>query len=784
MLEIPPHEVGPVTKAILERSSGDERASATIEDSFRQFEVCREFDRKYPDVLKYTTHLEGLSRTLGIHAAGVVTSPVPLEETIPLETRLHNGERVVVTAMDHWEIQGFGLLKFDVLGLKTMTQLRIARELVRDRHGVDHDYEQMPLDDAETLDGFTRHDYGAVFQYDTPAMDKVSGGVKFEAFEDVVALNALNRPGTSRSGLAAQYVDRKKNPEKVKETSMHPRVSEITADSLGIIVYQEHVIKIFVEVAGFHPGNADRLRKDIGKSLGDEKLGREREKFVRGAVKNTAGMDEKTAHRIMDAITFFGSYGFNKSHATEYGMIGYWCMYMKQHYPLEFFAAALRCEQDTTRIQKIVKDVKAHEIEVRPPDVNTSGAEFSIDGDTIRGSLVDIKGVGTKAAASIMEHQPYRSFTDFIARVDRRAVHKGVVQALVLAGALDSHVPNPKWFVENIEAIWKLLGRKDSTADVLRLLKLSAKVPGWSDEDRILEAAKVSPLAFGRHPIDAYSDFIEANTTVPIIEMADEEFFKRNDAAKVGGIYVVGIVTEIKLNQIGDFHTGKEPDDETKRRMGWGKRYANVNIEDATGYNVRVKFDWDIFDDYWTALESGRGNPIIVHVSVNAQYENMRAHFAVDLAKMKRKLEEGESLSYWEHVIRGDHPALLYEWESPKRAKLARKDIRLQVYDAKRASKNGARVTFRLIGVVSHVRAKPDKNGNLMGFFGLLGAEGYVDVLAFSSTWTRDVRRAVKPGHLIEIELGYNRGSAIYTGGTLRWFKDSQPTLAKASKTK
>jgi len=438
VLNIPKGEIMPVTKALLERSSGDERASATIEDSFKEFKVCRDFNAKYPEVLKYAKELEGLSKTLGIHAAGVVASPYALEKVLPLETRDYEGVRIPVTAVDFWGAEGFGLLKLDVLGLRTMTVLRYAREETLRRHGVDVDYEMLGLDDVATLKGFTDHEYTGIFQYDSPGADKVCSGVEFTHFEDIAAMTALNRPGTARSGLAGQYVARKKDPRLLAKAAFHPAVSAITSDTLGIIVYQEHVIKIFVQIAGFEPGTADSLRKKIAKKAGDETLGKEREKFIAGAMKRT-GMTEAQASKIMDAITFFGSYGFNKSHATAYGMIAYWCMYMKMHYPLEFYRALLYCEPRHERIQAIAKDAKAHDIPILPPDVSVSQRGFTIDDKlkAIRGSLVDIKGVGAKAAESIMKNQPYTSVWDFIERVERRHVHKGVVHSLALSGALD-----------------------------------------------------------------------------------------------------------------------------------------------------------------------------------------------------------------------------------------------------------------------------------------------------------------------------------------------------------
>jgi DNA polymerase-3 subunit alpha len=423
---------------------------------------------------------------------------------------------------------------------------------------VDINYETLELDGAETLQGFTDHDYVGVFQYDSPGADKICSGVEFTHFEDVAAMTALNRPGTARSGLAGQYVARKKDPKLVAKASYHPAVSRITSDTLGIIVYQEHVIKIFTEIAGFEPGTADSLRKKIAKKMGDETLGKEREKFIEGAMKRT-GMSKKAAGQIMDAITFFGSYGFNKSHATAYGMIAYWCMYMKIHYPLEFFKSLLYCEPKTERIQSVAKDAKAHNIEILPPDVSVSGEGFRIDDarGAIRGSLSDIKGVGKAAASSIMEHQPFTSFWDFMERVERRKVNKRVVYALALAGALDELLPNTRWFVENMDTIWEMKDKKTKLEPLKALIERSARAPDYDPEERGLVASRVSPLAFGKHPVDAYGEFIERSVKVPLEPMGAEDFWDTHDSSVISGFWICGIIIEVRINQVGDFHSGE-----------------------------------------------------------------------------------------------------------------------------------------------------------------------------------------------------------------------------------
>ena len=739
VLEVPYVAVNEITNSIIERSSGDERASQTIEDSFKDFKVCREFNEKYPDVLMHAKRLEGLAKNLGIHAAGVVVAPEPLVEYVPLEIRKHDGKDLVVTALDMHGVSAMGLVKLDVLGLRTLTVIRNCLDAVEERHRVTIDPEaDIPLDDKDVLQKFTDHDYSGIFQYDTPSADKVCAGVNFDSFEDVVAMTALNRPGTARSGLATQYVARKKNPKLVEKVAMHPKVSEITADTLGIIVYQEHVIKIFTEIAGFAPGTADSLRKSIAKKYGDETIGKERDNFINGALKKTPGMTREQASKIIDAITFFGSYGFNKSHATAYSMIAYWGQWLKCYYPIEFYWALLKNEPQRLRVQQIAKAAKNHDIELLPPNVSVSRKEFVIDPkrQAIRGSLADIKGVGPAAAQTIMENQPYSSFVDFLGRVDRRKCHKGVVLALAKAGALDDLLPNVKWFVETIEDFWKALNKLGvGHTEIDVLLADSVHMPDYADEERVLVASAVSPLAFGRHPIDAYQDFIAKNVAVSITSMGDEDFFKDNNNKAV---YVAGVIVEVKYNQIGDFHTGELPSEEDRARQYWGARYANVNVEDASGVQNRIKFDIDVFDEMRPIIDAGIGTPVVVHAIVNSKFENMKANFAIDLEVYRKRLVADESLDIWERLVAGRHPAVIRKW---KKTRLRERYIANAEF--KKSTRGGV-----FCGLVTRVRTKYDKNGNEMAFIGMLGAEDYIEVICFGSYWG-EAKKIFKPKRLL-----------------------------------
>lgn len=1075
VLEIPLNEVNQVTKSIVERSSGDERASQTIEDSFKEFDVCREFDKKYPDVLKHARVLEGMAKNLGVHAAGVVASPVTLTDVIPLEIRKQAGKPdLVVSAFDMYGVAAAGLVKMDVLGLRTLTVIKEALEQVEIRHGKHIDMERVSLNDPKVLAAFTAHDYGGVFQYDTPSADKVCTGVDFSSFEDVAAMTALNRPGTSRSGLATKYVERKKNPKLVEKIDFHPAVSAITKDTLGIIVYQEHVLRIFTDIAGFAPATADKLRKTIAKKIGDETLGRERETFVKGAMEKTPGMTEAVANKIMDAITFFGcldgdeliagpqgskrisdikagdkilsykngrlvknrvkaagpsgwkrlvrirvggtrsvlasrdhwwlmndglyrktralrlgdriaisatecsptlkfirdeeelqerlrtqgvvegallsvlpegiqegedsrgeagrlraqqaagapsgevlegrigqdgfcrcrssagrigpgeqelegrlhsrllgsgevsafgseevralreeagsdtsgaehedasrpphesgqerqpqgehrddlpevplqgassgegirwlevtgleldgvaetfdlecegepanyvlanglishnSYGFNKSHATAYGMIAYWCMWIKVYYPVEFFWSLMKNEPERIDVQKIAKDAKKHGIELMPPHASTSKAQFTIDGDKrIRGSLVDINGVGEKAAEAVMAAQPFKDMVDFVARVDRRRCNRGAVVALAKAGALDGLLPNIKWFIENADAAWDALTskRKRDTPEKLReMLAASAEMEDYNEEDKLLVGSKVSPLAFGRHPIDAYESFINGKVKATITEMGDEDYWKNFDGK---GHFIAGVIVEVKYNQIGDFHTGPMPSDQERREQFWGARYANVNIEERSGKQNRVKFDHDVFDANRHIIDKGLGTAVLAHVTASEFTQTLRAQFAIDIEDCRTRYRADAVRTQWEMIVMGTHPAKVYPWKDDTLRKARITNDRFW------KSQNGG----VFVGVVTNVRLKYDKKGGLMAYFGLIGGDlRFTEVTCFASMWLQ-IRAAIQPGKLIKIELARQpdtwrrKGlSTMFNGGQVKVLNRS-PTFSAA----
>lgn len=797
VLKVPLAAVKDVSDAVMERSSGDERADMCVADSFAEFTVCKKFNKQYPEVLEYSSHLEGLAKSLGTHAAGVICSPSPLIDQCPMETRKdsHGDGRITVTGLSMLGAASLGLLKMDVLGLRTMTILRIAVEEIARRHKRVIDLETITLDDFETLKGFTDHDFIGVFQYDSASADRICRGIIFDRFDDVIAMTALNRPGTSRSGLADQYIKRKKNPELVKKIDMHKSVSKLTADTLGIIVYQEHVIEIFTKIAGFDAGRADKLRSKIGKRVGVEALRKDASDFVEGAMKTT-GMKQAAAEKIMSAIERFAEYSFNKSHATCYAMIGFWCMYLKKHYPIEFFVGNLQRQSDHSSLQRLIKCARAHDVKILPPHVSYSGVEFQIDdgANAIRGSLVDIKGVGNKAASSIMTNAPYKDLWDFLARVDRRTVNKGVCRSLAFAGAFGKMIHNLKFLIERYDVIWdeiKKAGKVDKDTGAWKwneerrlkldtILRRSKAHEDYGPEERTLYASKVNPLAFGKHPISVYGKFLGEHVKHPITSMGSDKFFKNADASKTGGVFIAGMITAIKLAQVGDWHTGPPPSDEEKRRMQWGKQFAQINIEDESGTDVRCKLEWDLLEEYQSVLDAGVGTPVVAQVVCNARYESTKIHFMIDLEVYRKQVAGSETLTIWEKIMAGKHPALTRPWRNERLKALAFKDIE-QTKTKLAKAPNGA--AMRVVGIVTNSRQKPDKNGKLMGFFGIAGVRGFVDCLCFASNWL-EIRKAIKIGNLVSIELQLDDRTAIYNGGHVRLIETSGGQNRKIVKSK
>ena len=408
-----------------------------------------EADGQVARLFETARKLEGLTRHASKHAAGVVIGTEPLIRSVPLYRDPRTGD--VMTQYDMRCVEKIGLIKFDFLGLKTLTVIADAERLIRKKEP-DFSIEQVPLDDAATYDLLCRGDTEGVFQVESSGMTDLVVKLRPRTFKELIPLVALYRPGPLNSGMVDDYVNRKHGITKVEY--LLPELEEITAETLGVIVYQDQVLQIANKLAGYSLGEADLLRRAMGKKKPEE-MAKQRERFVSGCVKN--GIDAGKAAEVFDLIAEFAEYGFAKSHSTAYALITYQTAWLKANHPREYLAALLTVESGNhDKLARYIAHARAQGIEVLPPDVNESARDFTVTEGGLRFGLAGVKNVGEGAIEAILEARGaadgegqeaegggrFRDLFDFTRRVDGRRVNRRVVESLVKCGAFDSLHPN------------------------------------------------------------------------------------------------------------------------------------------------------------------------------------------------------------------------------------------------------------------------------------------------------------------------------------------------------
>ncbi len=431
-LNLPYSEVDRIAKLV------PSELGISLDDAIGKVPELKELAGKgevYEKLLKAGRTLEGLSRHASTHAAGVLITPTPLIDNVPLY-KSAKGE--VTTQFDMRAVEKIGLLKMDFLGLRTLTVIQKAFAIIKDLHGVGLAFESVPLADRPTYELLQRAETVGVFQLESSGMRDLLRRLAPVAFEDVIAVNALFRPGPLGSGMVDDYIackhGRKKIEYEVKE------LEPILRETYGTILYQEQVMQIASHLGGFSLAQADLLRKAMGKKKPEE-MAKQRAAFVRGAVER--GILEAKAKRIFDLMAHFAGYGFNKSHSAAYALISVVTAYLKVHYPVEFMAASLTSETDSSdRIVILVEECRRMGIEVMPPDVNTSRAAFTVEEGRIRFGLAAVKNVGQGAIAEFEAARSgaglFASLHDLCRRVDLARVNRRVLESLIGAGAADS----------------------------------------------------------------------------------------------------------------------------------------------------------------------------------------------------------------------------------------------------------------------------------------------------------------------------------------------------------
>lgn len=402
------------------------------------------------DLIMTAKSLEGITRHASTHAAGVVISDQPLVERLPLY-KGPNDE--TLTQFDMTWVEKIGLVKFDFLGLKTLTVLDRAIKLIRDSQQPDFDIEAIPYDDAQTFEMLSKGDTLAIFQLESSGMRDVLTKFKPSVFEDLIAILALYRPGPLESGMVDDFINRKHGRTPIE----YPleQLESILRETYGVIVYQEQVMSIAKELADYSLGEADLLRRAMGKKKASE-MAEQKSRFEKGAAKNRID-PEKAAH-IFDLMEKFAGYGFNKSHSAAYAMITYQTAYLKAHYPSEFMAAQLTCETgNPDKITAYISECRNMGLQILPPHINESFESFHVSNGKIVFGLGAIKNVGENAVNSILESRreggPFCGMYDFARRVDLRKVNKKVIESLIKCGAFDGMGPNRRSMSESVDSV-------------------------------------------------------------------------------------------------------------------------------------------------------------------------------------------------------------------------------------------------------------------------------------------------------------------------------------------
>ena len=543
-----------------------------LEDAIKespQLQQAYENETQVRQLLDTAKKLEGLVRNAGVHAAGVVISPRPLIELVPLH-RTKNDE--IVTAFDMVAIEKMGLLKMDFLGLTTLTILDDTVKLIAQTRGEQVPLESIPLDDQETYEkvfytGLTT----GVFQFESHGMRDVLRRYRPNTVEDLTALNALYRPGPIQGGMIDYFIDRKHGRKKIEYEL--PELEEILKETWGVIVYQEQVMQIANRLAGYSLGEADVLRRAMGKKKPEE-MAQQRERFVQGSVQR--GYPPKKIEKIFDLLAKFAEYGFPKAHSAAYALLAYQTAYLKTHYSLEFMAAMLTSVTgNTDDVVKYINECREMGIGVEPPDINVSAANFTPHGNAIRFGLAAVKNVGHNAIESIVagrkEKGRYNSIYEFCEKVDLRLLNKRVLESLVKSGAMDSLGRRAQIMAVLDKAIERAAkAQRDAESGQHGLFGVFQQeethendklpeTPDWDEHTRLAAEKEILGFFITGHPLEKYRDKLLNLRALSSGDLAGMKASTGKDET----ILTAGIITGIKVlkSKKGDFYAQGQLED-------------------------------------------------------------------------------------------------------------------------------------------------------------------------------------------------------------------------------
>jgi DNA polymerase III subunit alpha len=563
-------------------------------------------DEKLKDLMAVALRLEGLARHASTHAAGVVISPEPLTDLVPV---YKTNRDEITTQFDMNALERIGLLKMDFLGLTTLTVLHDAVKMVEQNRGVRIDIDNLALDDADSYKLFARGDTTAIFQFESHGMRDILRRYQPTRIEDLTALNALYRPGPIQGGMVDDFINRKHGKTKVSYEL--PQLQDILQETYGVILYQEQVMQIANRLANFSLGEADILRRAMGKKKKEE-MAAQRAKFLHGCANNK--IPEKKAERIFNLMEEFAGYGFNKSHSCAYALLAYQTAYMKTHYPVEFIAALLTSETgNAEKAVKYINEARGMGISILPPDVNESDLYFTPVGEAIRFGLAAIKNVGENTAKAIRDSRlsggEFKALYDFCERIEPRFLNKRVFESLIKSGAVDSLGPREAMAASIDDALASLqrasrlresgqhglFGGGGGTTEAAAAFLLR-DAPLWSEEERLASEYAMLGFYVSGHPLEKYSSRL-AEWSVSRLEEVEGQ---RNGKEIAVAALIVGV---------------------RPMRSKKGARWAIFTIQDMTGVQELLAFP-ESFSKYEQTLKPGV--PLLLKVRVQIEEAGTR----------------------------------------------------------------------------------------------------------------------------------------------------------------
>lgn len=614
VLQMPYSQADRISKMIPPGQGGK---NPTLPEALEMVPELREMRDKDPQINKLfeiAIQLEGLYRNSGMHAAGVVIGDRPLDELVPL----YKDPRadMPVTQYDMKYVEETGLIKFDFLGLKTLTVINCAVDWVKKIHGIELNMAEIPLDDTPTYEMMQRGDTSAVFQFESSGMRDVMKQIKPDRFEDLIAVISLYRPGPMAN--IPTFINRKHGVEKIEY--LHPDLAPILDETYGIMVYQEQVMKIAQVLGGYTLGGADKLRKVMGKKMVAE-IPHQREMFTEGATKK--GIKPEISGAIFDQMAKFAEYGFNKSHAAAYSLISYQTAYLKAHYPIEFMCAVMDFDiTNTDKISFYTDEVKKMNFKVLPPDINKSDALFAVENGNIRFALAGVKGVGESNMAAIVEERrkngEFRSLSDFIHRVDIKVMNRKQLEALIKAGAFDCLNNNRRCLFENIDNILRHMAtdcemKNSAQTSLFGVEELSSEVKlssvaEWPALERLQNEAEAIGFYLSAHPLDVYKDSME--------RLGIRTFSEAVKGIKTGDVIMANLAGCLQSFQ--------------KKLSKNGKPFAFLKLSDTSSAYEGLLFS-DGIKRYEDALQSGL--PLYVQVKIEKQAEDTPLRIMFNMIK-------------------------------------------------------------------------------------------------------------------------------------------------------